>query len=123
MEFKGICLITKDVTRLAAFYARILGVPGEGDETHMALALDGGELAIFSTQGMEGMAPGSMRGAGSGNFTLGFQVADVEAEYQRLQALGVEFVLHPTTHPWGNRSFWVRDPEGNILSFYQVLDP
>lgn len=123
MKFTGICLVTEDVLALASFYEQVLGLRGEGSEIHKAFQLDGGELAIFSTQGMEGMAPGSMQGAGSGNFTLGLRVADVDAEYERVKALGVDFILHPTTHPWGNRSFWVRDPEGNILSFYQVLAP
>lgn len=118
MKFTGVCLITDDVMALAGFYQQILGVTGEGDETHMALSLEGGELAIFSTVGMEGMALGSMRGAGHGNFTLGFQVADVDAEYKRIQVLGVDFILLPTTHPWGSRSFWFRDPDGNIVVFY-----
>ena len=122
MKFTGICLITEDVLRLADFYQRVLGVSGEGNATHMGFQLEGGELAIFSTQGMEGIAPGSMRGAGSGNFTLSLRVANVDVEYERVKALGADFILHPTTHPWGNRSFWARDPEGNILSFYQVLE-
>ncbi|NLX35663.1 MAG: hypothetical protein GXY68_03120 [Chloroflexi bacterium] len=24
----------------------------------------------------------------------------------------------PKTHPWGARSVWFRDPNGNIISFY-----
>jgi catechol 2,3-dioxygenase-like lactoylglutathione lyase family enzyme len=122
MKFTGICLITDDVLRLADFYQRVLGVSGEGDAAHMGFQIEGGELAIFSTQGMEGMAPGSMRSTGSGNFTLGLRVADVDGEYERIKALGVDFILLPTSHPWGSRSFWFRDPDGNIVDFYQVLE-
>ena len=38
---------------------------------------------------MEGIAPFSMQGAGYGSFTIVFEVADVDAEYERLKILGV----------------------------------
>jgi catechol 2,3-dioxygenase-like lactoylglutathione lyase family enzyme len=50
-----------------------------------------------------------------------FEVEDVDAEYERLKALDVEFVMLPTTHPWGARSFWFRDPDGNIVDFFANL--
>jgi uncharacterized glyoxalase superfamily protein PhnB len=58
-----------------------------------------------------------MQGAGNGSFTIGFEVKDVDIEYDRLNAFGVEFVKLLTTHPWGTRSFWFRDPDGNIVNF------
>jgi catechol 2,3-dioxygenase-like lactoylglutathione lyase family enzyme len=117
MEFKGICLITNNVPELAKFYTKVLGVEAEGDETHVELKIEGAGMAIFSVEGMEGMALGSMRGAGHGSFTIGFKVKDVDAEYERIKALDVEFVKLPETHYWGWRSFWFRDPDGNIVNF------
>jgi uncharacterized glyoxalase superfamily protein PhnB len=70
---------------------------------------------------MESMAPLSMQGAGHGSFTTMFEAKDVDAEYERLKALDVEFVMPPTTHPWGARSFWFRDPDGNIVDFFANL--
>jgi catechol 2,3-dioxygenase-like lactoylglutathione lyase family enzyme len=67
---------------------------------------------------MEEMAPGSMQGAGYGSFTIGFEVEDVDEEYERLKTLGVRFVKLPATYPWGARSVWFRDPDGNIVDFY-----
>jgi catechol 2,3-dioxygenase-like lactoylglutathione lyase family enzyme len=118
MKFDGICLITRNVPALADFYARVLGVKAEGDETHAELHTDGAALVIFSIRGMEQMAPGSMQGAGTGCITLGFEVQDVDLEYERLKTDGVVFILLPTTHPWGARSFWFRDPDGNIVDFF-----
>ena len=63
------------------------------------------------------MAPRSTQGAGYGSFTIGFNVQNVDAEYERLKSLDVEFVMLPTTHPWGWRSFFFRDPDRNIVSF------
>ncbi|MGN6032599.1 MAG: VOC family protein [Thermomicrobiales bacterium] len=42
--------------------------------------------------------------------------ADVDAEYERLQTLGVGFPTGaPITFPFGIRNFYVADPEGNLL--------
>jgi catechol 2,3-dioxygenase-like lactoylglutathione lyase family enzyme len=121
MKFSGICLNTNDVPALADFYTHVLGVTAEGDEQHMQLHTQGTGIAIFSVQGMQVMAPGSMQDAGAGSVTLMFEVQDVDAEYERLKTLGVEFLMLPRTHPWGARSFWFRDPDGNIVDFFTNL--
>ena len=121
MSFTGICLLTRDVEALAQFYAKALGVQAEGDATHVDLHTQGAHISIFSSEGMEQMAPGSMQGAGYGSVTLGFEVTDVDAEYERLKTPGVEFIMLPRTHPWGARSFWFRDPDGNVVDFYTVV--
>jgi catechol 2,3-dioxygenase-like lactoylglutathione lyase family enzyme len=117
MEFLGISLITRDVPALAEFYKNVLDVDADGNDTHVELKTEGAALAIFSAAGMESMAPESMRGAGCGSVTIGFRVKDVDAEYERLERLGVRFVKLPTTHPWGYRSLWFRDPDNNIVDF------
>lgn len=121
MKFVGICLITKNVPALAEFYTKVLGVKAEGDNVHTELKTEGANIAIFSVEGMESMAPRSMQGAGYGSFTIGFEVKNVDAEFERLKSLNVEFVMLPTTHPWGCRSFWFRDPDGNIIDFFTNL--
>jgi catechol 2,3-dioxygenase-like lactoylglutathione lyase family enzyme len=121
MKFTGVCLITYDVAKLANFYEKVLGIKAEGNDTHAELAAEGAGITIFSVEGMERMAPSSMQGAGNGSFTIGFEVEDVDAEYERLKLLNVEFVKLPQTHPWGCRSLWFRDPDGNIIDFFAVL--
>jgi uncharacterized glyoxalase superfamily protein PhnB len=101
-QFTGVCLITPDVPALRQFYEQILQIRGDGDETHVELHFAGANLTIFSSRGMEGMAPGSMRGAGSGSFTLEFQVDDVDNEAARLAGLGVPLVKPTETYPWGD---------------------
>jgi catechol 2,3-dioxygenase-like lactoylglutathione lyase family enzyme len=121
VKFTGVCLITPNVSALVSFYTRVLGVKAEGDDVHAELKTEGAGIAIFSTAGMESMAPRSMQGAGYGSVTMGFEVNDVDAEYERLKTLGVEFVKLPETHPWDSRSVWFRDPDGNIVDFFTVL--
>jgi catechol 2,3-dioxygenase-like lactoylglutathione lyase family enzyme len=116
--FTGLCLITQDVLKLSAFYRDLLEVEVQGDERHAELLTQGAGLAIFSAAGMEEMAPGSMQYAGQGGFTLMFEVEDVDREYERLLKMGIPIVKLPATYPWGSRSVWLRDPDGNIVDFY-----
>jgi catechol 2,3-dioxygenase-like lactoylglutathione lyase family enzyme len=118
MKFAGICLVTEHVPEMRDFYARLLGVEAEGDDNHAEMKTTPTGMAIFSTAGMEAMAPGSMKGSSAGSVTLMFEVEAVEAEYARVQAMGLELVKPLQTHPWGARSFWFRDPDGNLVDFY-----
>ncbi|RPF39046.1 putative enzyme related to lactoylglutathione lyase [Streptomyces sp. TLI_185] len=118
-HFTGTVLITDDVPALAAFYAAVLDADVEGGDPFARVTVPGAVLSFFSTQGMESMVPGSMASAGKGGFTLEFQVADVDTCHERLPARGVEVLKPPTTQPWGRRSVWLCDPEGNIVNLYQ----
>ncbi len=39
---------------------------------------------------------------------------DCDAEYDRLKAKGVRFIKPPVTQPWGQRTAYFTDPDGNI---------
>lgn len=58
---------------------------------------------------------------------LCFSVADIDAEYRRLLALGVDFLSPPQTfdsrdYGFGvSRAVYFRDPDGNILELIQPL--
>ncbi|MGB8684213.1 MAG: VOC family protein [Candidatus Binatus sp.] len=121
MTFNGICLVTKDVKRSRLFYEAVLRTSFKGDDAFAWIEAARGNFSIFSVQGMEEMAPGSMDGAGHGSFTIEFEVEDVDLEFGRLKAAGVEFVKEPTTQSWRRRSVWFRDPDGNIVNFYKSL--
>ena len=115
MKFTGVCLITENVRALTTFYTQIFCQEAVGDDIHAEFQCEGGGLAIFSRAGMEDMAPGSTVSAGCGGVTIAFEVPDVDAEYERLKALDVHIVKPPETYPWGCRSLWFRDPDGNII--------
>ncbi|MES4906170.1 MULTISPECIES: VOC family protein [unclassified Streptomyces] len=120
-HFTGTALITDNVPALAAFYAAVLDADVEGSDPFARVAVPGAVLSFFSTQGMESIVPGSMAAAASGGFTLEFQVTDVDARHERLLARGIEILKPPTTQPWGRRSVWLRDPDGNIVNLYQEV--
>jgi predicted enzyme related to lactoylglutathione lyase len=120
-RFNGICIISKDVDRLGAFYRQLLQVDCQRDGDNMAFRTEGAELSIFSSRGMEDMVPGSMDGAGCGSFTIDFEVEDVDQEYMHLMNMGVPSVKPPISYPWGRRSAWLRDPDGNIVNLYSPI--
>jgi catechol 2,3-dioxygenase-like lactoylglutathione lyase family enzyme len=117
-RFNGICIVTRDVRRLRDFYRDVLQVESEGDDVFTAFSTEGADLSLFTEQGMEQMAPGSMKAAGHGGCTLEFEVEDVDREYERLTKMNIPIVKPPTTQPWGLRSVWFLDPDDNIVNFY-----
>src|SRR5438045_2231710 len=117
-RFNGICLVTRDVPALRRFYEAVLEVDAQGDATFVQFSMQGAALSIFSEEGMEHMAPASLHGAGTGSYTIEFEVEDVDQEYERITAMNVPIVKPPTTQTWGRRSVWFRDPDGNIVNFY-----
>jgi catechol 2,3-dioxygenase-like lactoylglutathione lyase family enzyme len=118
MRFNGICLVTSDMPRLRGFYTNVLQVEAEGDDTFTMLSTQGAALSLFTEEGMESMASGSMQNSGCGRYTLEFEVEDIDREYERLKKMDITFVKPPTTQTWGRRSAWFRDPEGNIINFF-----
>lgn len=54
----------------------------------------------------------------NGGVTLNIMVADVDAEYARIKALGAEFTEDIADHDWGDRAFSILDPIGNVLYIY-----
>jgi catechol 2,3-dioxygenase-like lactoylglutathione lyase family enzyme len=113
------CLITSHVNQLVQFYEPILALKAEKyGEDYAEFHTDVGVLAIFSAAAQENYIPGSADPANNKSMILEFQVADVDKEYARLQSLVKTWVKPPTTQPWGTRSIYFRDPDGNLVDFY-----
>jgi catechol 2,3-dioxygenase-like lactoylglutathione lyase family enzyme len=114
------CLITKNVKRLVDFYEPILALNANWSGNDYAEFPTGaGVLAIFSTEAQEKYIPGSAEAAQNKSMILEFRVADVDQEYGRLQTLVKTWVKPPATQPWGTRSIYFRDPDGNLVDFFK----
>ncbi|AWI60771.1 VOC family protein [Sinorhizobium fredii] len=55
--------------------------------------------------------------------TYNFCVADVDREYTRITAAGLTPALPIEDHPWGDRGFAVKDPNGIMLYIYSNREP
>jgi catechol 2,3-dioxygenase-like lactoylglutathione lyase family enzyme len=113
------CLITTNVSRLANFYEKVLGIKAErSGEQYAEFRTGVGVLAIFSADAQQKYIPDSADPASNRSAILEFKVADVDQEYARLQPLVTVWVKNPTTQPWGTRSIYFRDPDANLVDFY-----
>jgi catechol 2,3-dioxygenase-like lactoylglutathione lyase family enzyme len=114
------CLITNDVKGLAAFYARVLQIePQWSGDIYVEFHTGAGVLALFSSEAQEKYIPGAARPAQNHSAILEFKVANVDREYTRL-GNSVRWVKGPTTQPWGTRSIYFRDPDGNLIDFFSA---
>lgn len=119
MQFASIRVITDDIQRLVAFYERATGIVASWSTPDFAeVVTPQGTLAIASTATLALFTEDAARPADNHSVIIEFEVADVDAEYARLQGLTAAFVQAPTTMPWGNRSLLVRDPDGNLVNFF-----
>jgi len=113
------CLITSNVRRLVDFYEPILNLKATWSGKDYAEFPTGvGVLAIFSVEAQENYIPGASEAANNKSMVLEFRVDDVDREYRRLEGLVKTWVKPPTTQPWGTRSVYFRDPDGNLVDFY-----
>jgi catechol 2,3-dioxygenase-like lactoylglutathione lyase family enzyme len=115
-------IVTDDVERLAGFYARLLGVPVALNEYYVEIEAGPASIGFSRRRFTEYREPDQCqlyRGLRRRDeIILDFLVGDVDAEYPRVAAFGVDWVLPPTTQPWGNRSMVFRDPAGNLVNVF-----
>ena len=121
MELAQSRLVTDDVQQLAGFYACLLAVPVTLNEYYVEVPA--GPVTVgFSrrrfTEFGRGQRSCGARTVLHRDSILDFQVADVDAEYERIGALGATVVMPPTTQPWGSRASIFTDPDGNLINVF-----
>jgi predicted enzyme related to lactoylglutathione lyase len=113
------CLITRSVEQLVEFYEPVLQIKARrSGKDYAEFPTSGGVLAIFAAEAQEKYIPGSAESGNNKSVIVEFRVADVDQEYRRLQGLVSMWVKPPTTQPWGTRSIYFRDPDGNLVDFF-----
>ncbi len=115
MQFMGPCLLSSQVRKMTEFYTMLLNTTADGDDVHAAINTHGAALSIYNPNTGDPNQWSNEGSEGRRKFTLGVRCDDVDAEYQRLTALGVEVLAPPETHPWGWRSMSLLDPDGNMI--------
>jgi len=117
MELVQSRIVTDDVAGLAGFYASLLGVPVALNDYYVEVQAGPASVG-FSRRRFTEYRGDDTDDPPAGRVILDFLVDDVDTEYPRVAALGVEWVMPPTTQPWGNRSMIFRDPAGNLVNVF-----
>jgi predicted enzyme related to lactoylglutathione lyase len=117
-----VILPVSDIDRATAFYAAVLGVPGERISNGRHYFNCGGTiLACFDPR-----ADGDNYDPAPNPEWLYFAVADIGATFQACQRAGGTLAGGDThdapagqinVRPWGERSFYAIDPFGNRICF------
>jgi catechol 2,3-dioxygenase-like lactoylglutathione lyase family enzyme len=118
------CLITNDVKALTAFYAQVLQIePRKSGDDYVEFPTKVGTLALFAASAQEKYIPGSATAGQNHSSILEFRVGNVDEEYARLRPIVRSWVKGPTTQPWGTRSIYFRDPDGNLVDLFTPPAP
>ncbi|MDO4497451.1 MAG: VOC family protein [Bacteroidales bacterium] len=115
-------LFTRDNRAIVDFYTRCFGFTTEWDGIQPNVEMYLGEMRIIlyprpDIQEMLSQRFEYHEGL-NGTVELAFDVptfADVDKEYQHALSCGARSVLPPTTEPWGQRTCFVADPDGNLI--------
>jgi uncharacterized glyoxalase superfamily protein PhnB len=122
MDLTQARIVTTDVARLARFYAALIGVDVVVNDYYVEVPAGGTSLAFSRCEFNE---PDAFGGTSpltpTDKVVLDFQVDDVDAHFERVNCLGVEWIMAPTTQPWGKRSMMFRDPEGNVINIFSAM--
>jgi catechol 2,3-dioxygenase-like lactoylglutathione lyase family enzyme len=119
-----ICLITPQFTKMQEFYRRLLHLePKQFQQDYVEFQTPGAIVSLYEEASFAQIAPAAVPKPGTGGMMLELQVADVDQEFRRLHTLGfhTKILLPPTTFPWGNRSMYLKDPDGNLLNLYSLV--
>lgn len=130
MKLDGIGLFVNDMPKMVRFYRDVLGFEITEDEnaTNVYLVKDGTLFMLYERKNFEKMTSRKyeyLKGF-NGHFEIALYVdtfEDVDAEYQKAIAKGARSVLEPTTEPWGQRTCYIADPEGNLIEIGSFNKP
>ena len=119
MKFASVRVVTRDIDGLVEFYQRLSGIeavrPADG---FAEMRFEGATLAISSERLIALFNVGAATAAANQSAILEFEVADVDAVFERMNAPGTNIVMPTTLMPWGNRSLLLRDPDGNLVNIF-----
>ena len=123
--FNTIGLFTADNKKMVEFYRDVMGFTTDwnGEDANVMMRHGDMQLIMFPREMFELMTSqkyGYPTGL-NGTLEMAFHVPtykDVDAEYSRAVAMGARPVFAPQTMPWGQRTSYIADPEGNLIEIH-----
>lgn len=119
MKFASVRVVTRHIEGLVEFYQKLFGLEAARPADGFAeIQFEGAVLAISSEHLIKLFNAGAATAAANRSAILEFEVEDVDAVFERMNALGTDIVMPATLMPWGNRSLLLRDPDGNLINVF-----
>ena len=130
MKLDGVGLFVNDMATMVRFYRDVLGFEikeGE-DAVNVYLIKNGTLFMLYERKNFEKMTNRKyeyLKGL-NGHFEIALYVdtfEEVDAEYAKAVEKGAQSILEPTTEPWGQRTCYIADPEGNLIEIGSFNKP
>jgi len=125
LSFGPPVLWIEDLERSKDFYINKLGLSlSHEDSTSVALTAGDAMILLVTLDSASDMLLGeavTTPGGRPSTSEFCLFVDDVDAWYEKLRALGVDFFIAPTDRYWGRRTAHLRDPDGWIWEISQAL--
>ena len=107
-------LVVDDLDVALAFYTDALGLAlGHRSGPYAQLDTGSCRLALYERDAMAETL--GVPAAAVPAFEIGFKVDDVDAAFNELIERGARPAVAPTDRPWGQRTAYVRDPDGHLV--------
>lgn len=130
MKLDGVGLFVNDMAAMVRFYRDVLGFEiKEGENAvNVYLVKNGTLFMLYERKNFEKMTNRKyeyLKGL-NGHFEIALYVdtfEEVDSEYAKAVEKGAQSVLEPTTEPWGQRTCYIADPEGNLIEIGSFNKP
>lgn len=119
-------LMTHHVADTASFYLRHFGFEALFTAdwyVHLQSREAGAPVSLAILDARHETIPAIGRGAPGAGILLNFEVDDVDAEYERLTAAGLEVLLPVRDEAFGQRHFIVQAPDGVMVDVIKPIPP
>ena len=130
MRLDGFGIFVEDMGKMIRFYRDVLGfeIKETEDTSNVYLIKDGTLFLFYGRKDFEAMTSRKydyVKGL-NGHFELALYVdtfEQVDKAFADVTAKGAQPVLEPTTEPWGQRTCYIADPEGNLIEIGSFNKP
>ncbi|MDO4542927.1 MAG: VOC family protein [Clostridia bacterium] len=130
MKLDGFGLFVNDMGKMIRFYRDVLGfeIREAEDASNVYLVKDDTLFLLYGREDFERMTHRKyeyVRGL-NGHFEIALYVDsfdEVDKMYERVIQNGAASVLAPETEPWGQRTCYISDPEGNLIEIGSFNKP
>ena len=122
MRLDGYGLFVKDMTAMIRFYRDVLGfeIKEAEDTENVYFVKDGTLFLLYGRKDFEALTDKRyeyLKGVNA-HSEMALYVdpfEEVDEQYRNVIENGATSLMEPTTEPWGQRTCFIADPEGNII--------